>query len=95
MKLVIVAAILLIMATNVNALTVNDYMASKSGEKATYLVGVYDGLSAMGARCMPDGTTYLQFVAIADKYIMANPERWGETTSLLVAESMIKAFHCE
>lgn len=94
MKKIIIAAILTMMATNVNALTANEYMVSKPEEKAVYLMGVNDGLYAMGARCMPPETTYLQFVAIADKYIMANPERWGEPTGQLIMESMIKAFHC-
>jgi hypothetical protein len=97
MKKIIISAItiLAIGSTNVNAtLTANEYMNSNANDKAMYLLGVADGLIAMGANCMPATTPYRQFIAIADKYIMANPERWGESTAQLIMESMIKAFNC-
>lgn len=44
--------------------------------------------------CLPQGVTGVQLVAVIEKYLRANPEKWNHGANLLSAVALMDAFPC-
>jgi hypothetical protein len=93
-KLLIVA-ILTMMASGAQAITVNQLKEYSSTTHSDYMMGLIDGAIAMGARCgFAAGATYDQNMAIMNKYVANNPEEWGDEVGVVYLRAIIKAYKC-
>lgn len=58
-----------------------------------YVVGVVDTLGGI-AVCPPNEASREQMMAIVQKYMKQNPEKWTMNASVLVGHALMKAFPC-
>jgi hypothetical protein len=93
MKKLLLVAILTMMASGAQALTVNQLNEFNRATRETYMMGLADGARGMGELCSGQAT-YNQRIAILDKYIANNPEEWEESIGYIYIKAMVKAFKC-
>ena len=70
--------------------------------KAAYFSGAYDGYRTMRFLkeaneifCMPDGVTNMQLAAVAEKYIVNNPEKWNHVAAYEAFIAWKEAWPCK
>ena len=84
------------MASQVQALTVNQIKKLSAKEQDYYLMGLLDGLAVMGVSCGGGGgETYGQMEAVVQKYIANHPEDWAYEVSYSFLTAIMEAFHCK
>jgi hypothetical protein len=77
----------------------NDFRKLSEPEKATYLIGMWDGYMfapAIGGKSINDQTLHDcipdlesdQLLAIVNKYMNEHPERWGDPMNLIVFNAL-------
>jgi hypothetical protein len=91
MKKMLIVAILSMM-TNAEAFTVNEIKRTPIDWQDQYMLGLMDGVIAMGYLC--GGETYGQDVAVLKKYIANNPAEWGDTVGAVYIRAITQAYHC-
>jgi hypothetical protein len=95
MKSLLLAAMLTLMASGAQAITVNELKRADNNNQTSYTLGLIDGLLVMGAKCgLGSKTTYDQTVAIFNKYLANNPEEWSDEANVVFLNAIIKAYNC-
>jgi hypothetical protein len=92
MKKLLIVAILSMMA-NAQAFTVNEMKRWPISYQNEYMIGIMDGMAAMGFTC--GGQTYGQDYEVIKKYIANNPAEWGLEAPSIYVSAITQAYHCE
>jgi hypothetical protein len=78
------------------AITGNDFNSLPYSEKGTYIIGIDDGLSFMGASCTQSGSkTYEETLNVVIAFMQKHPDRLSNNMAEIYAEAIINAFNCE
>lgn len=59
-----------------------------------YVIGILDGLEGAQLMCVPDKVTIDQVIAMVQKTLKENPDKWNQPADVLVLQA-VKAWTCK